>query len=77
MDTISIDEFFRDAEVVIRKAQQGKRMILTFRGESVLRLEPIVDTPDAEDSFFALKNRADTKAKSLSNKQIDEEIYGA
>jgi len=76
MDTVSMVEFRRDAEAIIRKTQQGKRMILTYRGEPVMRLEPMVDTPDAEDPFFALGNLADKKAKSLSNQQIDREIYG-
>ena len=77
MDTISMVEFRRDAEAVIRKAQQGKRMILTYRGKPVIRLEPIVEkSADANDPFFALAGLADTKAESLSNQQIDREIYG-
>jgi len=76
MDTVSMVEFRRDAEAVIRKAQQGKRMILTYRGKPVMRLEPILDTPDADDPFFALGQLADAEAESLSNQQIDREIYG-
>jgi len=43
MERVSILEFRRDAEAVIRKVRQGKRLILTYRGKPVMRLEPIQD----------------------------------
>lgn len=77
MDTISMAEFRRDAATVIRKALQGKRMILTYRGKPVIRLEPIRDElPDAGDPFYALAELADSKGKSLTNEQMDQIIYG-
>ena len=77
MDTVSMAEFRRDAEAIIHKAQQGKRMILTYRGKAVMRLEPIRDeSPDSDDPFYRLAELADSKGKSLTNEQMDRIIYG-
>ena len=77
MDTVSMAEFRRDAEAIILKAQQGKRMILTYRGKAVMRLEPIRDElPGSDDPFYRLAELADTKGKSLTNEQMDRIIYG-
>lgn len=54
----------------------GERMVLTRRGKPVARLEPIAqDTPDGDDSFYSLSDLAEM-GKSLSNKQIDDILYG-
>jgi len=76
MRTVSMVEFRRDAEAVIRKAQQGKRMIVTYRGEPVLRLEPISNQTDADDPLFTLGGLADAQAQSLTNQQIDRVLHG-
>ena len=77
MDTVSMAEFRRDAEAIIRKALQGKRMILTYRGKPVMRLEPIRDgLPDPDDPFYALAELADSGGKSLTNEQMDRIVYG-
>jgi antitoxin (DNA-binding transcriptional repressor) of toxin-antitoxin stability system len=44
MDKVSMLEFRHDAESVIRKVEQGKRMILTYRGKPVMRLECMTST---------------------------------
>ena len=78
METVSMLEFRRDAEAIIRKAQQGKRMVLTYRGKPVMRLEPIVAEEVSEDDpFYTLDELAVAAGKSLSNKQMDKIIYGA
>ncbi len=77
MDTVSMAEFRRNAEAIIRKARQGKRMILTYRGKAVMRLEPISDElPDSDDPFYALPELADSRGKTLTNEQMDRIIYG-
>ena len=77
MDTVAMAEFRRNAEAIIRKARQGKRMILTYRGKPVMRLEPISDElPDSDDPFYALAELADPKGKTLTNEQMDRIIYG-
>lgn len=52
-------EFRRDAEAIIKRALQGQRMILTYRGKPVLRLEPIDDEePSEDDPFYRLPDLA-------------------
>lgn len=76
METISILEFRRDAEAIIKKVRQGSRFILTYRGKPVMRLEPIVDEAvDAEDPFYSLNEIAASSGASLTNDEIDEIIY--
>jgi len=82
MDTVSMVDFRRDAEAIIRKAQQGKRMILTYRGKPVMRLEPIpAKKPAKDDPFYTLGQMADSAGpdstgQSLTNDQMDKIIYG-
>jgi prevent-host-death family protein len=76
MDTVSMVDFRRDAEAIIRRAQQGKRMILTYRGKPVMRLEPITSNkPTKDDPFYGLGQLADPTGRSLTNEQIDKIIY--
>ena len=76
MEKVSILEFRRDAEAVIRKVRQGKRLILTYRGQPVMRLEPIRDRKiGPEDPFYALSQLATPKGRSLTNEEIDRIVY--
>ena len=78
MEKVSILEFRRDAEAVIRKVRQGKRLILTYRGKPVMRLEPIQEheiSPD--DPFYSIAKYAeDDDGPPLTNKEIDRIVYG-
>jgi prevent-host-death family protein len=76
MDQVSILQFRRQAEAIIRKVQQGKRLILTYRGKPVLRLEPIQDRhigPD--DPFYSLDKLAVSHGEGLTNDEIDQIVY--
>lgn len=76
MRRISLPEFQRDAETVIRQAQQGQRMILTYRGKPVLRLEPIrQQIAESDDPFYSLGRLASREADALTNEEIDKVIY--
>jgi antitoxin (DNA-binding transcriptional repressor) of toxin-antitoxin stability system len=76
MKTISMLEFRRDAERIIRQIQAGERLVLTYRGKPVARLEPVLETAvDADDPFYALYRLADAGGKPLSNREMDEIIY--
>ena len=76
MKTISMLDFRNDAERILAQVIKGERMVLTRRGKPVARLEPIAqNTPDEDDSFYSLTDLAET-GKSLSNKQIDDILYG-
>lgn len=77
MKTISMLEFRRNSDRIIRGARAGERMILTFRGKPLYRLEPCVEEkPAGTDPFYRLADLADKTAKPLSNREIDEIVYG-
>lgn len=76
MQTVSMLEFRKDAEQIIRQIQTGKRLILTYRGKPVARLEPILETAvDADDLFYRLYHLADGEGQSLSNSEMDAILY--
>ncbi len=77
MEKVSVLEFRRDAVAVIRKVRQGKRLVMTYRGRPVMRLEPIVDEiPSADDPFYKLGDLASSTAEPLTNEEIDKIVYG-
>jgi antitoxin (DNA-binding transcriptional repressor) of toxin-antitoxin stability system len=77
MKSISVLEFRKNAEKIIRWSRQGKRMIMTYRGRPVIRLEPILDdVVDKDDPFLQLDGIAVGGNENLSNQQMDEIIYG-
>lgn len=78
MKSISMLELRLNAEKIIAQVQGGERLILTRRGKPVARLEPIGgETPATDDPFYALGESSATKAASLTNKDIDESLYGS
>jgi antitoxin (DNA-binding transcriptional repressor) of toxin-antitoxin stability system len=78
MEKVSMLELRRHAEAIIRKAQQGKRMLLTYRGKPVMRLEPLQKASRSEDDpFYSLDRFAVTGGKPLSNDEIDRIVYDA
>jgi len=69
-------EFRRDAVAVIRKVRRGKRLIMTYRGKPVMRLEPIQESvPSPDDPFYKLAQLATTSGKPLTNEKIDQIVY--
>jgi hypothetical protein len=66
----------KNPEAVISKTLQGKRLVLTYRGKPVMRLEPVHnDKPDKSDPFYSLATLADSGGKSLTNEEMDKLIY--
>lgn len=77
MKTVSMLEFRRRAEGVLKQVQKGERFVLTYRGRPVARLEPVSQaTATAEDPFYSLGELADADGESLTNPEIDEILYG-
>jgi antitoxin (DNA-binding transcriptional repressor) of toxin-antitoxin stability system len=77
MEKVSVLEFRRDAVAVIRKVRQGKRLIMTYRGKPVMRLEPIqASVPGQDDPFYRLAECAVSTGQPLTNEEIDEIVYG-
>ena len=69
-------EFRKDAEHVVRQIQAGERLILTYRGKPVARLEPMEEPGvDVTDPFYSLDRLADAEGKSLSNREMDDILY--
>jgi antitoxin (DNA-binding transcriptional repressor) of toxin-antitoxin stability system len=76
MEMVSVLEFRRDAVAVIRKVEQGKRLVMTYRGKAVMRLEPIrAQNPAADDPFYKLADLAAADGSGLSNEEIDQIVY--
>jgi antitoxin (DNA-binding transcriptional repressor) of toxin-antitoxin stability system len=78
MKTVTVLEFRKNAEKIIRWSRQGKRMVMTYRGKPVIRLEPVNhDKVNDNDPFLQLDGIAEGKKSRLSNRQMDEIIYGS
>jgi len=76
MERVSILQFRRQAAAIIRKVQQGKRLIVTYRGKPVMRLEPIRAQPiSPEDPFYTLDQLAVADGAALTNEEIDQIVY--
>ena len=76
MKTISLLEFRKNAQQVISWAQKGQRMIITYRGKAVCRLEPLNDKKAIKDDpFYEIYRLADATADDLSNDEIDRIVY--
>ncbi|MFH0920729.1 MAG: hypothetical protein V1913_10235 [Fibrobacterota bacterium] len=79
MKTITMLEFRKNSEQVVNWARQGLRMVMTYRGKPVLRLEPIREAVNsaADDPFYHLSEKAEKNGGNLSNHEMDRLIYGA
>jgi antitoxin (DNA-binding transcriptional repressor) of toxin-antitoxin stability system len=78
MKAVTVLEFRKNAEKIIRWSRQGKRMVMTYRGRPVIRLEPVAhDKVNEDDPFLQLDGIVAGKKTRLNNRQMDEIIYGA
>jgi antitoxin (DNA-binding transcriptional repressor) of toxin-antitoxin stability system len=69
-------EFRQDAEGVIRRLRSGERLLLTYRGKPVARLEPLeAEVAAADDPIYSLYQLADDETEPLTNDEIDALIY--
>jgi antitoxin (DNA-binding transcriptional repressor) of toxin-antitoxin stability system len=77
MKVITLLEFRKNSKKILGWAKRGERMIMTFRGKPVCRIEPIESQlPGADDPFYQLAKIAEGRGGSLDNKQMDKIIYG-
>ena len=75
MKQISMLEFRRDAEAIIRQVRRGKRFIMTYRGKPVMRLEPLEPRKiRSDDPIYRLGELAEPMG-SLTNEEIDRIVY--
>lgn len=74
--TVTMVEFRRRAAEILVAVRRGRRMVLTYRGRPVIRLEPISEeAPQEEDPFYKLADLAAPKGETLTNEEIDEAVY--
>ena len=81
-------ELRQNAEAIVQDLRRGLAMTLTYRGQPLARLEPILSTAQgiaADDPLYTLAEqagRADGDAKlakanaCLTNTDIDRALYG-
>ncbi|HEV8541098.1 MAG TPA: type II toxin-antitoxin system prevent-host-death family antitoxin [Verrucomicrobiae bacterium] len=80
MKTVTMLEFRRDAEKVLRRVAKGERFVLSHRGKPAARLEPVnspalADT--ANDPFLSIGSRARPSPKGKTDhRDIDRILYG-
>lgn len=74
-------EFRRDARRALEAVRRGERLLLTYRGEPVARLEPVAPGPSEVSEDDPLLNvgeyAVDGPGGVLSNDEVDRIIYGA
>ncbi|CAN5824110.1 hypothetical protein BH23GEM7_BH23GEM7_41240 [soil metagenome] len=80
MKTMTMLEFRRDARRALEAVRRGERLLLTYRGKPVARLEPVggdasgvpEDDPLLRVDDFAV----DGPGGPLANEEIDRLLYG-
>ena len=86
MTEVTMQEFNRDSESMIRKVQQGTSMLVTESGKPVVRLEPVAPALEPEQSgadtllsFCELGERLVPPGpqSNLTNEEIDRLVYGS
>ena len=80
MKTVTMLEFRKNAEGILRRLGRGERFVLSHRGHPAARLEPItadrVSNP-AKDPFLTIRRRAVPSPKGKTrHADIDRILYG-
>jgi antitoxin (DNA-binding transcriptional repressor) of toxin-antitoxin stability system len=80
MKTVTMLEFRKNAEGILRRLGRGERFVLSHRGRPAARLEPIsaarVSDP-AQDPFLTIGRRAVPSPKGKTrHANIDRILYG-
>src|ERR1700690_4020662 len=76
--TITMLDLREKAEEVVKAVQKGRRMILTYRGRPVMRLQPILaDAAEQDDAFYRLSEWGARCRQRLRNEESDAIVYGS
>ena len=76
MENVTMLDLRRNTRRIIMKARKGERMILSYRGKPVIRLEPFIEKiPEGDDPFFSLPEFSLEESEILNNKEMDALIY--
>jgi antitoxin (DNA-binding transcriptional repressor) of toxin-antitoxin stability system len=80
MKTVTMLQFRKDAEGILRRISKGERFVLSHRGRPAARLEPvhIPQVADAaKDPFLNVADRAVRSPKGKTpHSDIDRILYG-
>jgi prevent-host-death family protein len=76
MQSVTMLDFRKRADQVLKMVRKGQRFVLTYRGKPVARLEPLEPTEIGDDPIYDLDELASHRAKPLSNREMDSVIYG-
>jgi len=80
MKTVTMLDFRRNAEGILRRVAKGERLVLSHRGRPAARLEPIARPAGADpanDPFLTIGRRALGSPKGKTRHQdIDRILYG-
>jgi antitoxin (DNA-binding transcriptional repressor) of toxin-antitoxin stability system len=80
MRTVTMLEFRKNAERVLRRVAKGERLVLSHRGKAAARLEPMTAAPGtalADDPFLRIGRRATASPKGKTkHAEIDRILYG-
>jgi prevent-host-death family protein len=80
MKTVTMLEFRKNAEGILRRVGRGERFVLSSRGRPAARLEPITAAPvsdPATDPFLTIGRRAVPSPKGKTrHADIDRILYG-
>ena len=74
---VSMLDLRAHAKEIVGQVRAGQAIVLTYRGRPALRLEPIRPaTVGADDPFCRLGELSKQRGASLTNRQIDDIVYG-
>ena len=80
MKTVTMLQFRKNAEGVLRRVARGEHLVLTHRGKPAARLEPLVSAPLAapkDDPFLTIAARAKPSPKGATkHSEFDRLLYG-
>jgi prevent-host-death family protein len=80
MKTVTMLEFRRNAEGVLRRIARGERLVLSHRGKPAARLEPLAargSVDPATDPFLNISSRAKPSPKGKTrHEDMDRLLYG-
>ncbi|HEX9729401.1 MAG TPA: hypothetical protein VGA37_12915 [Gemmatimonadales bacterium] len=80
MKEVTMVEFRRNARRALDALRRGERLLLTYRGEAVARLEPVravAGVVPEEDALLHIEDFAvDGPGGAFSNAEIDRTLYG-
>ena len=77
MKQVTLVQFRKNAETILRRIERGERLVLTRHGCPVARLEPISEaSPASDDPIYRLAELAVEGPGKMSNQEMDRIIYG-